>query len=278
MKNNLFLLFLIGVLLGTPQRSWAQSDTNYLDTPSWDRFSIHLGGFLASYNSGVKIASKQVGLGVLVDVEDILGIRSATFAFRGEAKYRFSKKRKQSLTFGYFGIFRNGSKTLDEELEIGDQVFPIGATIQTKFNFSILRAKYDYTFFEDNRVSLGASFGLFVVPLTLGVKSISYDDHQTRFTAPLPLIGLRSDFRISNKFYLNQSVEFLYLSFSKYTGSILDLKIALEHKSFKNVAFGLGINSNRLTINIEKEDSPIDFYGDIGMDYSGVFLYAKYFF
>ena len=94
----------------------------------------------------------------------------------------------------------------------------------------------------------------------------------------MPLIGLRSDFRISNKFYLNQSVEFLYLSFSKYTGSIIDLKIALEHKSFKNVAFGLGINSNRLTINIEKEDSPIDFYGDIGMDYSGVFLYAKYFF
>jgi hypothetical protein len=181
------------------------------------------------------------------------------------------------MSVGYFGIFRSSQKVLEQDLEIGDQIFPEGSELNTKFNFTIIRAKYDYTFFQDSRVSLGASFGLFIVPMRLGINSINFKDHETRFIAPLPLFGLRSDFKISDKFYLNQTVEFLYLSFSDYTGSILDFNIGLEHRSFKNVAFGIGINSNKLKINIEKADSPIDFYGDIGMDYTGLIIYLKYF-
>ncbi len=277
-SNQIFRLVLFFCVLVAGKQSIAQDkDRNSYESKSWDRFSIRLGGFLATYNSDVQVASKQVGLGIILDIEDVLGIKSSTFAFRGEMDYRFGKNQRHLFSAGYFGIFRNASKVLEEELEIGDEVYPVGSELKSRFDFTIIRAKYDYTFFQDSRVSLGASFGLFIVPMSLSVKTINFDDHQTKFTAPLPLIGLRSNFRISEKFYLNQSIEFLYLSFENYTGSILDLNIAVEHKSFKHVGFGLGVNSNRLKINIESEDSPINFYGDIGMDYTGLLIYIKYY-
>lgn len=255
----------------------AQSPDSAYHQNKWDRFSVSFGGFLASYNSDIKVANDQVGLGITIDIEDVLGITSNTFAFRGNASYRFGKRQRNTLSAGYFGIFRSSKKTLERELEIGDEVFPVGTELAVKFNFTIIRAKYDYTFFEDDRVSLGTSFGLFIVPFSLAINTTSFNDHQTKFTAPLPLLGLRSDFRISQKFSLYQSVELLYLTFGNYQGSILDLNMLLEYKAFSNVAFGAGLNSNRLKVNIESENTKIDFFGTMRMEYTGLMLYAKYY-
>ena len=110
------------------------------------------------------------------------------------------------------------------------------------------------------------------------MKAMSFEEHTTSFVAPLPLIGMRTDFQISPKLYLNQSVEFLYLSFPDFKGGLLDLSVFVEHKTFKNIAFGLGVNSNRLNISIEKPDSSIEMFGDIRMDYTGLLLFGKYYF
>lgn len=244
---------------------------------SWDRFSVSFGGFLASYSSGITIGSKQLGLGVQIDIEDALGIESSTLAFRGRANYKFGKTRRHSTSFGYFGIIRNAKKVLDEELVIGNIIYPIGTELNSKYDLTILRAKYDYSFFQDNRISLGASFGLFIMPVNLTVTAISQEEHKTQFTAPLPLLGIRTDFKITEKLYLNQSVEILYLSFSDFKGGILDLNVALEHKTFEHIAFGLGVNSNRVNMEFKNLDSSVGFFGDIRMDYTGLLFYGKYY-
>jgi len=274
-----FLILAISILLISNSLNGFAQKTDSIKTQSgdWDRFSVSLGGFLASYNSGISFASKQIGLGVQIDIEDALGLESTQLAFRGNAIYKFGKKQNHSASFGYFGIVRNSTKILEEELELGGVIFPIGSEVKSKFDLTILRAKYDYAFFQDDRVSLGASFGLFIMPVGLTVKANSSQEQITQFIAPLPLLGLRSDFKITEKLYLNQSVEILYLSFSNFTGSLLDLNVALEHKTFDHVAFGLGFNSNRLNINIRNPDSTVDFFGDIKMDYTGLLFYGKYY-
>ncbi len=271
-------LAIIFTILCANSYSVQAQDSLLVQDQSWDQFSVSAGGFLASYNSGIAYASKQLGLGIQIDVEDALGLESTQLAFRGNAIYKFGKKNNHSATFGYFGIFRNSKKVLDKELELGGAIFPIGTAIKSSFEITIIRTKYDYSFFQDDRVSLGASFGLFIMPVSLTVSAISNQEKRTKFTAPLPLLGLRSDFKISEKLYLNQSVEILYLSFSDFAGSMLDLNIALEHKTFNHIALGLGVNSNRLNISIKNQDSPVEFFGDIKMDYTGLLFYGKYYF
>ena len=244
----------------------------------WDRFSVRFGGFMAGYNSGITIGSKQLGLGLVIDIEDALGLKVSSFAFRGNAEYKFGDSKRHTVMVGYFGINRNAKKILEDSLQLGEIIYPIGTEITSKFDLSIIRLKYDYAFYQDDRVSIGATFGLFIMPVNFSVKAPGAEDQITNFTAPLPLIGLRTDFQINNKLYLRQSAELLYLPFETFTGSLLDLSIMLEHKTFKNIGFGLGINSNRLNITIKNVDSKIDFFGDVRMDYTGLLFYGRYFF
>lgn len=251
---------------------------NIANSSSWDRFEVSLGGFFSAYNSDITFRSQQLGLGLVIDIEDALGLKTTVFAMRGEATYKIGKTKKNYITVGYFGINRSSSKILAEDIEIDGIVYPTGAEINSKFNLSIVRLKYGYSFYQDNRVSIGASFGFFIMPVSFFIKSQGLQESNTNFTAPLPLIGLRTDFQITDKFYLKQNIEFLYLATSSISGGILDLGVYLEHKTFKNVAFGAGVNSNRLNISLKKPDSSIEFFGDIRMDYTGVLLYAKYYF
>jgi len=276
MIRMIVLTLTLGISTFTTNAQNADSLKNKAQT--WDRFSLSFGGFLSSYNSGILFASKQLGVGINIDIEDALGLNSTTLAFRGNMNYNFGKKSRHSASIGYFGIVRNSTKVLDEELELGDNTYPIGTEIKSKFDLTILRAKYGYAFFQDDRISLGVTFGLFIMPVSLTVKALSQSEHKTEFTAPLPLLGLRTDFAITRKLFLKQNVEVLYLSIGSFTGGLLDLNVMLEHKTFEHIAFGIGVNSNRINISIENPDSSIDFFGDIKMDYTGLLFYGKYYF
>jgi hypothetical protein len=255
-----------------------ESDSLAQENESWNRFTVNFGGFFSAYNSGIAFRSQQVGLGVIIDIEAALGLETTVFALRGEASYKIGKTKKHYLNAGYFGINRNASKTLDEQVEVGGIIYPIGTKVTSKLNLSIIRVKYGYSFYQDDRVSIGASIGFFIMPVAFTIRAQGQEDHNTNFTAPLPLIGLRTDFQITKKFYLKQNVEVLYIATSSFSGGILDLAVFLEHKTFKNVAFAIGVNSNRLNVKLKKPDSSIAFYGDIRMDYTGALLYVSYYF
>ena len=244
---------------------------------SWDRFSISMGGFLSNYNSGISFGSEQLGIGVHIDLEDALGLKTSTFGFRGNASYRIGKNKRHAVSFGYFGIFRNSHKVLETELEVGNIVIPLGTEITSNFDLTILRIIYDYSFLQNEHVSLGASFGLFVMPISFSIKTLHLGSQVASFVAPLPVLGLRSDFMIVKNIYLHQSVELLLLRIDNFQGRILDLDISLEHLTFNNVSFGLGINSNRLNITKKNKDNTIiDFFGEIEMEYTGAYIFAKY--
>lgn len=256
----------------------ADLDSLSASQQSWERFSVSFGGFLSGYNSGITLGSKSLGLGLVIDIEDALGLETSSIVFRGNARYKFGKTGRHTVAVGYFGINRKANKVLEQELELGDITYPIGTEINSRYDLTILRAKYDYAIFQDDRVSIGISFGFFVMPVKFAVSANAIEDINSTFTAPLPLFGLRTDFRISDKLYLKQSAELLFISTDTFTGSLLDLNIALEHNTFEHFGFGLGVNSNRLNFIIKNEGSGINFFGDIRIDYTGLLLYAKYYF
>ena len=238
-----------------------------------ERFSLGLGVFYSADNAGITLGSKQAGLGIVYDLEDALGLNTTSFVFRGDANLRFGKRQRSAIVLNYFEINRRANKTLDAELVIGDITFPVGTKLDSKFYLSIIRAKYEYTFLQDDRVSLGFSAGLYIVPLSFAVKSGSSEEQSTAFVAPLPVFGLRSDFLITKKLELKESAELLYLKVDNFSGSILDLKLAVEYRAFKHFGFGIGLNSNKLSVAAKGEDYPgVDFFGTVKMDYTGAFL------
>lgn len=269
---------LLIILLSSSILSFGQSTNSQTPSDTWSRFSIDAGGFITSNSSGIVLGSQNLGVGLQVDMEEALGLETSTLALRFNAKYRFSKSKRHSASFSYFDVNRSAVKVLQQDLEIGDEVFPIGTEISSDFDLTIIRAKYGYSFFHDDRISLGGSFGFYIMPISFSVKAPNFNEQSTHFTAPLPLLGLYSDFKVKNKLYFKQSVEFLYLTILNFSGQIVDVNLALEHKTFAHFGFGLGANLNNINIQVTNEDSPLNFVGKVRMGYSGLMLYGRFYF
>jgi len=252
------------------------SDSNYIAKP-YDKFSVSLGGFIAAYHNGINIGSDQLGLGVTIDLENALGLDVSSWAMRSKINYRFGERSRHGLSFGFFSNTRSAVKTPTQEIIIGDLVIPIGSEIRSNYTYSIYRLKYDYSFFQDDRVSLGASFGFFVLPVKFKVEVDGHGSSVTNFIAPLPTLGVRTDFLITPKFFFHQSIEVLYLSFEGFTGSLVDLDISVEFRPIHNFGFGLGFNRYDLDLSVKTGAYPgLDFFGNISSSYSGLYLFARF--
>jgi len=245
----------------------------------WERFSLNLGVFIAGINSDISLMGRESGLGININMEDALGLNTVTFVIRGEADYNFGSRRRSHVRVSYFGLIRNSTKILESEIEIGDNVFPIGTEITSNFDLHIIRGLYDYAYFKDERISLGVSGGLYVLPVRFAIATESTIDESTSFVAPLPVIGMRNAFLITPKVVLKQSFEVLYFRISDYQGSISDLNFWIEYNPFKHFGFGLGYNTFHLNFNSKKNvENDREFKGSIETGYTGLLFYGRYFF
>jgi len=245
----------------------------------WERFSLSLGGFATTINSDVSIGAE--GLGISVDVEDALDIDSSVSVFRVEGLWRFSRNLRHRLDLGWFDISRDSSTTLLQDITIDDTTFPLGSKITSSIDLQIFKGVYSYSFFQDDRMDFAVSFGIFVMPVDFEISaSGGFEGHEKEsITAPLPVLGMRADFAITPKVFLNYSFEFFYLEYDQFKGSVASAELTLEYKAFKYIGFGIGLDSFKLHIEAKGEDYPnIDFNGAFNFGYFGLMAYCKVYF
>ena len=277
----IFNLIFIGIIASLTVGARNNSSDTASDTVkySWDRFSVTFGGFVTGMNSDIQLSSEQVGLGVIVNVEDALGLKTSATVLRSGMQYNFGKRRRQTASVDYFGLLRNANKILETEIEIGDKIFPIGTKVDSKFNLQIFKGTYSYAFYRDTRVKLDASLGLFIMPISFSITALDFSEETASFVAPLPVLGLGATYAITPKLYIKQSVEFLYLEISNFKGAISDINIHLEYNLWKHFGFGGGLNTYQLNIEAYKDKNAFfNFKGSIKTGYTGLLFYAKYYF
>lgn len=245
----------------------------------WEKFAFNLGGMTAASDSSVRLGLP--GVGVEVDLEEALNVDTSFSMFRIEGLWRFTGNRRHRLDFQWYRINRRGTKTLDRVLEGDDITIPIGTTVETTLNFDIYKAAYSYSFFQDDRIDLAVALGLYVMPVSYDIdaKGFVQYDVSSEFTAPLPVLGLRSDFAITEKWFLRSSIDIFYLEYDKFKGRIADIRILTDYNFMKHLGAGIGVESTRIAVESEDDDySGMDFVGNLRMDTVGVFIYGKIYF
>ena len=273
--TQILLILFVAVLFIQPVHA---ESSDPADQP-WDRFSFTLGGYIADINSSVTLGSGTLGLGASVDVEEALGLDSSMSVLKAGVRYRFGSTRRHMLGLQYYDFRRNSTKTLETDITWQDKKYPIGTTVESYLNIEVLKAGYSYAFFQDDRISLAASIGLFITPIEGGISAAGIGTAEERVTAPLPVVGLQLDFAITPKLFLKQSLEVFYLEIGDFKGSINSFTIACEYNFWKNVGFGIGYDMFDLKIEANGSDYPnIDFIGKVEFKYSGLLLYTKVYF
>jgi hypothetical protein len=273
----LYVFFVVSLLLFI-KPSWAENPTSQ-DTP-WEKFSLSAGYFISNVETDISLGS---GLGLTVNLEDLLGFDSTNSVFRIDALWRFTENRRHRLDLTWFSFRRDGSVTIGRDFTIKDDegneiTIPTGSRVESNFDLDIYRGRYSYSFFQDDRMDLAFAIGAYVMPIDAGIRSsglFNADESET-FTAPLPTLGLRADFAITPKWFLRSNFEIFYLEINEFTGTLYETNIAIEYIPWKHFGFGLAGNVFNLSIEADGEDYPgIDFKGEIEFRYAGLLLYAK---
>jgi hypothetical protein len=247
----------------------------------WEKGSLSIGGFITNSTTELQINSKALGAGAVVDLENALGVSADKTTWRLDGFWRFGSTRRHQIDVHYYDSRRSGSKVLDQDIQIGDEAFPINAAVDTEFDLRFLNVDYSYAFLQDSRVRLSGAIGLHTTGVELKMQEVggAARVEEESFTAPLPVVGLRGDVVLTEKWRLKGGLDLLYLSYSGYTGVLSDALLAVEWLPFKHVGFGAGLNAVNIKVESDGDnDYGLDLNGEVKLSFTGAMLYIKAFY
>jgi len=256
------LLILVGLWYLAPQVQ-AQS----LDG---DRFSLSLGVFITDRNTDAEFDG-SIDDGTNINFETDLGIDSSDTVFRVDGYYRFSERHR--FDFSVFDLSRSASKQIVKDIQWGDTLFAIDTVVKTDNALSVYKAAYTYSFLNREDGYLGATFGFYVADSKIRLEEENLGSAEVgQLTAPLPVIGLRGEYALSDRWSFRASGEFFFIEYENVDGSLVDFYAGIDYQVLDNLSVGLGINS--VNINVDATDST--FNGALDWRYSGALVFLKF--
>jgi len=246
----------------------------------WEKGAVAFGGFVAFFDSDLTFGTS--GTSGSINAENDLGLGSRLTVFRAGAMYRPGESRRNQLDFTYANYKRDGSATLTQDITIDNVTYPIGAQVETVFNFGIINGTYSYAFWQSERARLAFGAGVYVIPLRYQVDiqttggNTAVEGADT--TLPLPALALRGEFQLISKLFLNASVQGMYLEIDDFKGSLADFNLGIEYRPWKHI--GVGVAYNFMGVNVTGESSSskypgANFVGEVDVRFNGLSLYGK---
>jgi hypothetical protein len=261
---------LLAALALGPMAAGAEDAPNLLTNP----FYVALGTYIVETDTDVTLNGSS-GEGTRVDWENTFGSGEVT-RFRLDGQWRFADRHK--ARFMWFDSSRDNSRTLEEEIDWGDETFPVSARTRAEFSFAVYELAYEYAFLRRDNYEVSASFGLHYteLELTLSAKAetsggaLEADITESGDVgAPLPVIGLRGLWALPYDLWIDAQAQYFALSIDEYDGSLTDLRLMLNWQP--KTWLGIGIGYNQFSVDVDVEKNSFD--GSLDWTYEGPMLF-----
>jgi len=248
-----------------------------------DRFVIDLGAFIVSskVNGSLRGDANPNG-GDRIDFDKVFGTDADATRVRAAVLWRMTKR--QSLRFAYFDDSVTRTRTIDQDINWGDYTFLANAAVTARTKFSIYEASYEFSFLNKPNYKVAVVAGVHVDDFSIGlagdatvtlpdgtVQTGSYQSKNSSVTAPLPVLGLRGDWAVTDHIYLEGSAEVFKFSYEGIDGN-WSVVWAGASWMFSH-HFGIGIAYDRFQTNVDLSKG--SFNGRLNLGYQGAVLYIK---
>lgn len=256
---------LLGLLLGLPTLAWGQE-------PLPDKFKIDVGAFFVTkIKTDVQLAAEAgpINVGTRISFDEDLNLSSRETVPRLDGYYRFGKRSR--VDFSYWKIDRDATAVLGptQTIEFGDITILPNETVNSFFDTETIKASYGLSFYNVPKAELGLSAGLHVTSMDVGITCLTCAIPNTAeaadATVPLPVVGFYFRYNISRRWAFRGSSQVFFIDLDEFEGSLTDLRLNVEHHTFKHAGFGFGFN--RVAIELEADDG--EFRGDFDNTLSG---------
>jgi hypothetical protein len=241
-----------------------------------DPFQVTLGAFYVESAQTIQLNGESESGDRLDWDEEFGGVDARRIRLDGH--WRFSDRQK--IRVSAFSASRERSKVLDEEIDWGDETYPVDARVDTDFNFDILQVTYEYAFVRGESYEVNGSLGVHYMTLEASLEAqaeasggtLSEDISETaRLDAPLPVIGLGGLWSLRHDFWLDASAQFFALSIDGYDGSLQDYRASLTWQPKPWLGLGIGYNYFAIDLDSDKER----FHGALDWSYRGPLIFYR---
>jgi hypothetical protein len=274
--NRLLIVSTVAIgVLACATSGGARADTI---RPGQEKFKLMLGGFLPAFNTDVEVDNQdQPGDDVALGRD--LGVDEDQSGGWVGFEWRIAEKHRLGAMYSSFKM--TGQRVIDEEITIGDEIYPVDATINTSHQIEIIPITYSYSFInnESNEFAVTAGINWNKITLSLrGSSSLSDEDLTATASAtadlPLPLIGVRYDHHFSDKWSAGLSAAYFSIEFAEDTleasGSLGSLRAYAEYRFGDRFGAGFAVEGFKLDIEADKPH----WQGEYVLDYWGPQLYV----
>ncbi|HKE44593.1 MAG TPA: hypothetical protein VKB41_08645 [Steroidobacteraceae bacterium] len=238
------------------------------------QFSV--GGFFVTNDTKVTVNGEAIeGNEVDWDNEFDLGDKDQ---IRLDAFWRFAERHKIRLM--YFQNNRSNTKVTDREITFNGDVYPVNSSVTASLDEKIIELAYEYAFYKTDTLELSGSAGLHTLKfepklsatLTSGPNTGTFQTSDASVTGPLPVLGFHALWDMGHNLYLDGLVQFFYISFDEFDGSITDGKVTLTWMPWQNIGFGVGWNSFKTRVDVSKSG----FDGKLKFGYGGAIVFVTF--
>jgi hypothetical protein len=245
--------------------------------PGEEQFKFVAGWFLPAFNTDVRFDDTD-SEGDNVSLGDDLGmVEDQSGALIG-FEWRIADRHRVGATWSQFS--QSATRTIDEQITIGDEIYPVDAEIRTKWSIDLIPITYSYSFLKSDENELAATFGIHwdKISLSLNGSTSLSDDDITASTShaadlPLPLIGLRYDHHFSDNWSAGVGASYFSIEFGENTleasGSLYNFRAYTEYRFRGRYGAGIALDAFGLEIDADKPRLT----GEYKYDYWGPQIY-----
>lgn len=272
-RSGTVLLFAIALFLSTVAltvRAQAPATETIPNHPLLsDKFSFEIGAYYSKSSTNASLGPSGGGVGVVVDFEDTFGLEErkiiplASFLWRMNERWR--------LEVDYFKLNRSATTSLATQVEWGDQVFPIGSTVNAEYDFQDIRVMAGYSFFRRRDKEVGVGAGVHIAHIKASIESSGVGAQSSSVTAPLPVLNFYGAFALTDKWAIRARADWLSMSYDIYSGDIRSMALDVIYQPFRNVAFGAGMRTLIVDVDIDSSD----WHGKARTAFSGPAAYMR---
>lgn len=238
--------------------------------PIDQQFNLSLGVFLLDTDTTIRVDG-QAARGTPVNLDNTFDFSSQD-RFRADGYWRFAKRHK--VRFMYFATRSDSTRTIDQTIEFQGVEYPVNATVRGEVNTDIIELAYEYSFLHRHNFELAGTVGLHNLSIDTrlsaqgsgsGAGSGFDQSSSAKGDGPLPVIGLRAIWALSDHFYFDAQAQFFAIKIDEYDGSLQDYKVSFVWQPLRNVGIGIGYNDFETRLDVDASR----FNGRLELSYAG---------
>jgi hypothetical protein len=243
-----FATLLAGPRVALAQDVWSQ---NFIK-PGTETVIITLGGILNTFDTKFTLNGQSTrGTNIDLESNDLAKSRGS---FDAGLTWRFFPRHR--LDFNYFQVKRSGTKNYSDSITIGDNTFPVGASVSVESKNNFLLGNYRYSFIKQDNLEVAGLIGIYGGHVDFSTSATGNVNGNTRTvstdsstTLPLPILGGTVDWYVSPQLTVSGGLSGLKAKIGDVDGRIFVGSLAGEYMFSRN--FGLGLRYMYTDMNVD---------------------------